>query len=129
MLIPLQGHFIQFTNYYISDMGVSVSISFLLHFELIFPVTVIHRNRFVLYQKELSYINRNITRMFTVQGMVPGLMGTSHGAIQFLVYERLKHWNRKRKNMQPSDKIVNTHPNFILIIKNLINLFGKLLYL
>ncbi|XP_039269907.2 solute carrier family 25 member 32-like [Styela clava] len=30
------------------------------------------------------------------KGFVPGLVGTSHGAVQFLVYENLKHWYRDK---------------------------------
>jgi solute carrier family 25 folate transporter 32 len=34
------------------------------------------------------------------RGMIPGLLGTSHGAVQFLVYEELKQWHRRRFNNQ-----------------------------
>lgn len=30
------------------------------------------------------------------KGFVPGLFGTSHGAVQFLVYENFKHWYRDK---------------------------------
>uniref|UniRef100_H2YHB2 Solute carrier family 25 member 32 n=1 Tax=Ciona savignyi TaxID=51511 RepID=H2YHB2_CIOSA len=39
------------------------------------------------------------------KGFVPGLFGTSHGAIQFLVYEKLKIWNAKRKGKSVEDKM------------------------
>lgn len=39
------------------------------------------------------------------KGFVPGLVGTSHGAVQFLVYENLKHWYRKKYNYQHDHKM------------------------
>ncbi|XP_076800574.1 solute carrier family 25 member 32-like isoform X2 [Clavelina lepadiformis] len=39
------------------------------------------------------------------KGFAPGLLGTSHGAVQFLVYEKLKLWNAKRKNVSAEAKM------------------------
>ncbi|XP_078494770.1 solute carrier family 25 member 32 [Ciona intestinalis] len=39
------------------------------------------------------------------KGFVPGLFGTSHGAIQFLVYEKLKIWNARRKGKNIQDRM------------------------
>nr|CAB3266179.1 mitochondrial folate transporter/carrier [Phallusia mammillata] len=39
------------------------------------------------------------------KGLVPGLLGTSHGAVQFFVYERLKIWNANRRNVDVGAKM------------------------
>ena len=39
---------------------------------------------------------------FSAQGFLPGLIGTSHGALQFMVYEELKRDFNKYKKM-PSE--------------------------
>lgn len=40
-----------------------------------------------------------------LQGFVPGLVGTSHAALQFMTYERLKREQNKYKKM-PSESLL-----------------------
>jgi len=56
-----------------------------------------------LWHTVSSVYKQNGIRGF-YKGFTPGLLGTSHGAIQFFVYERMKHWNRSRKNLQKGEK-------------------------
>lgn len=41
------------------------------------------------------------------RGLIPGLFGVSHGALQFMAYEELKKFYNKQKNAPPDAKFVS----------------------
>lgn len=43
----------------------------------------------------------------TFKGYVPGLLGTSHGALQFMAYEELKRDYSKYKKVPSDSKLVS----------------------
>ena len=45
--------------------------------------------------------------LYSFKGYLPGLFGTSHGALQFMAYEELKRDYTKYKNMAPEQKLVS----------------------
>lgn len=80
------------------------------------PIWIAKTRMCLLYENQATRQYRGLTHTIVnlvqengfkglYKGMLPGLLGTSHGAIQFLVYERLKHWNRNRRRTKVDDKI------------------------
>lgn len=41
------------------------------------------------------------------KGIIPSLLGTSHGAIQFMIYEEMKKWRLKITPDNDRERLVN----------------------
>ena len=56
---------------------------------------------------EIALVRIHDVIVFSFKGYIPGLFGTSHGALQFMAYEELKRDYTKYKNMAPEQKLVS----------------------
>ena len=61
----------------------------------------------LLTEDGLRQILRNEGIRGLYSGLTPSLIGVSHGAVQFMFYEKLKQWRLKQKREYVDPKLVN----------------------
>jgi hypothetical protein len=63
------------------------------------------------------------------KGLVPGMLGVSHGAIQFMTYEEMKTFYNKYRNMPIDAKLVRTifimHYLYIVQFLKYVNIYRR----
>lgn len=68
------------------------------------------RDSLVYYRYRIAY-KRNtlyVFEMFFFQGFVPGMLGVSHGALQFMTYEEMKNKYNQYRNVPIDTKMVSS---------------------
>lgn len=64
---------------------------------------------FLLHQLKIEMEIVLVTPIIFPQGLVPGMIGVSHGAIQFMVYEEMKNWYNNYRGTALSTRMVGEH--------------------
>lgn len=82
------------------------------------PVFVVKTRMCLRYGKvddEYGSLLRSIKSLYRTNGIlgfykgfIPGLIGTSHGAVQFMVYEEMKKWMGKKERLSNAEYLISS---------------------
>lgn len=58
------------------------------------------------FPRAMAFLYRSEGIRGFYKGFVPGLIGTSHGAVQFMVYEEMKKWMSKKERLSNTEYLI-----------------------